>query len=303
MWSTRCSAAGGSPVRDAEGAWVTGQWTDRISRPSRGVKHQSRQRNPSGETDLSSGTRASTSGPVSFVVRSFSTNSRPACGRPPAAATLAPAATRRPPGTRPHPHAGHEPTPRRTEEVLLQPSEGQIPVLPGLVQGPIPAGLVLVIEIVLSSRATPSPKPRPHTPDPVQHGQPPLLTPPLSSLPDPTTRTAPKRDLQRDRRATSGPHSARASGTTPVTSGQPTPQLSSSLLSTSQVVRPPRVSLARRKSRVQIPPPLPHIEHDQRNAGHARLAIRLQLHAGPVSYSSTIQLEVRGAWPRAFQPN
>jgi hypothetical protein len=78
MWSTRCSAAGGSPVRDAEGAWVTGQWTDRISRPSRGVKHQSRQRNPSGETDLSSGTRASTSGPVSFVVRSFSTNSRPA---------------------------------------------------------------------------------------------------------------------------------------------------------------------------------------------------------------------------------
>ena len=62
-------------------------------------------------------------------------------------------------------------------------------------------------------------------------------------------------------------------------------------------------SLARRKSRVQIPPPPPHIEHDQRNAGHARLAIRLQLHAGPVSYSSTIQLEVSGAWPRAFQPN
>jgi hypothetical protein len=35
-----------------------------------------------------------------------------------------------------------------------QPSEGQIPVLPGLMQGPIPAGLALVIELVLDSPTT-----------------------------------------------------------------------------------------------------------------------------------------------------
>jgi hypothetical protein len=104
------------------------------------------------------------------------------CGRPPAAAVLAPATTQRPPGMRPHPHAGHEPTARRTKEVLPRPSEGQIPVLPGLMQGPIPAGRVLVIEIVLvGPTGTPPPKPCPHTPDPVQHGQPPLLTPTVLS--------------------------------------------------------------------------------------------------------------------------
>jgi hypothetical protein len=124
------------------------------------------------------------------------------CGRPPAAAVLAPATTQRPPGNRPHPHAGHEPTPRRTKDVLPRPSEGQIPVLPGLMQSPIPAGLMLVIELVLVGPAgTPPPQPCPHTPDPVQHGQPPRPRP-LSSLPDPTTREAPNRDLHR----TAGPH-------------------------------------------------------------------------------------------------
>src|SRR4029453_8029112 len=74
-----------------------------------------------------------------------------------------------------------------------------------------------------------------------------LLSRPLSSLPDPTTREAPNRDLQRDRGATSGPHPSRPSETTPVISGRPTPQLSSALQPASQVVRPPRFSLARRK--------------------------------------------------------
>ena len=59
----------------------------------------------------------------------------------------------------PHPHAGHEPTPRRTKDVLPRPSEGQIPVLPGLMQGPIPAGLMLVTEIVLGSPTTRASKP------------------------------------------------------------------------------------------------------------------------------------------------
>jgi hypothetical protein len=45
----------------------------------------------------------------------------------------------------------------------------------------------------------------------------------------------------------SGPHPSRASGTTAVTSGRPTPQLSSPLRSASQVVSSLRFSLARRR--------------------------------------------------------
>ena len=58
---------------------------------------------------------------------------------------------------------------------------GRIPASPGLSLGSVPAGLVLVVEIVLvGPRATPPPQPCPHTPDPVQHGQPPCSGP-LSS--------------------------------------------------------------------------------------------------------------------------
>jgi hypothetical protein len=48
--------------------------------------------------------------------------------------------------------------------------------------------------------------------------------------------------------ATSGPHSLRASGTTAVTSGPSTPQLSSFLRSAPQVLGPPRFALAWRRS-------------------------------------------------------
>jgi hypothetical protein len=75
-----------------------------------------------------------------------------------------------------------------TEGLFSQPSEGQIPILPRLMHGPIPAGLVLVIEIVLSSPTTRAPKPGEHSSDPAEHGRLPLLCPPLSSLPDARTR-------------------------------------------------------------------------------------------------------------------
>jgi hypothetical protein len=58
-----------------------------------------------------------------------------------------------------------------------QPSEGQIPVLPGLMQGPIPAGLALVIELVLDSPTTRAPTPGQRSSDPAEHGDLPLLGP------------------------------------------------------------------------------------------------------------------------------
>jgi hypothetical protein len=61
----------------------------------------------------------------------------------------------------------------------------------------------------------------------------------------------------RNRGATSGPHSTGGSRTTPDSGGRPTPQLSPTLRTSLQVVRPPRFSLARRKSGVQIPSPPP----------------------------------------------
>src|SRR5829696_4703518 len=74
--------------------------------------------------------------------------------------------------------------------LLPQPSEGQIPILPGLMQGPIPAGLVLIIEIVLVSPTTRAPKPGERSSDPAEHGRLPLVCPcdALSSLPDARTR-------------------------------------------------------------------------------------------------------------------
>jgi hypothetical protein len=56
----------------------------------------------------SSGSRGRTVSPLLALTRSYFLypSSRPACGRPPAAAVLAPAATRRAPGYRPHPPAG-----------------------------------------------------------------------------------------------------------------------------------------------------------------------------------------------------
>jgi hypothetical protein len=82
----------------------------------------------------------------------------------------------------------HAPAP--DEGCAPQPSEGQIPILPGLMQGPIPAGLALVMEIVLDSPTTRAPKPGKHSSDPAEHGRLPLLCPcqPLSSVPNPSTR-------------------------------------------------------------------------------------------------------------------
>ena len=72
---------------------------------------------------------------------------------------------------------GHEATPRRTKDMLPQPSERQIPILPGLMQDPMPAGLTLVIELVLDSPTTRAPKPGKHSSDPAEHGRLPLLCP------------------------------------------------------------------------------------------------------------------------------
>jgi hypothetical protein len=61
----------------------------------------------------------------------------------------------------------------------------------------------------------------------------------------------------RDPGATSGPHPTRQQRTTPGNGGHLTSQLDSPSRPASQVVRPPRFSLARRKSGVQIPSPPP----------------------------------------------
>jgi hypothetical protein len=113
---------------------------------------------------------------VSVLVRalgdfSLHPQGRP-CGRPPAAAVLAPAATRREPGNRPHPPLrrvrSHAPA---DEGCSLAALEGQIPILPGLMQVPIPTGSVPVIEPVLVSppTTTRTPNPREHSLDLVQH--------------------------------------------------------------------------------------------------------------------------------------
>ena len=82
---------------------------------------------------------------------------------------------------------------QRRCRALHRVSTGWIPRSPGLRLGPVPAGLVLVVELVVAGPATTSPpQPRPHRLDPVQHARPPLSQ--LSSMPEPTTREAPKRD-------------------------------------------------------------------------------------------------------------
>jgi hypothetical protein len=99
--------------------------------------------------------------------------------------------------------------PRRAGRSLSQPSEGQIPILPGLMHGPVPAGLVLVIEIVLSSPTTRAPKPGERSSDPAEHGRLPLLCAvPLSSLPDASTRRPAAHDGLGERRGRSarGPY-------------------------------------------------------------------------------------------------
>ena len=54
---------------------------------------------------------------------------------------------------------------------------------PGLGLGPVPTGLVLVVELVLAGlTATPPPKPRPHRLDPVHHHAP-FYVLPLSHAP------------------------------------------------------------------------------------------------------------------------
>jgi hypothetical protein len=63
-----------------------------------------------------------------------------------------------------------------------QPSERQIPILPGLMQGPMPAGLTLVIELVLDSPTARAPKPGKHSSDPAEHGRRPLLCLPRTVL-------------------------------------------------------------------------------------------------------------------------
>jgi hypothetical protein len=75
--------------------------------------------------------------------------------------------------------------------------------------GPVPAGLVLVIEIVLSSPTTRAPKPGERSSDPAQHGRLPLLCAvPLSSLPDASTRRPAAHDGLGERRGRSarGPY-------------------------------------------------------------------------------------------------
>jgi hypothetical protein len=86
--------------------------------------------------------------------------------------------TRRPSGNQPHPPR-HVVRSCARQGCSSQPSEGQIPILLGLMHSPKPAGLVLIIEIVLGTTVASAPKPGPETPELVQHDvQPPRPVPP-----------------------------------------------------------------------------------------------------------------------------
>jgi hypothetical protein len=106
------------------------------------------------------------------------------------------------------------------------PSEGQIPILPGLMQSPIPAGLVLVIDIVLDSPTTRAPKPGHHSSDPAEHGRLPLLCPGDARSSSPDARPRRPAPLVSSVRVAAGPRSVRtASGrrygrAVPVTTGR-----------------------------------------------------------------------------------
>ena len=106
------------------------------------------------------------------------------------------------------------------------PSEGQIPILPGLMQSPVPAGLVLVIDIVLDSPTTRAPRPGHHSSDPADHGRLPLLCPGDARSSSPDARPRRPAPLVSSVRVAAGPRSVRtASGrrhgrAVPVTTGR-----------------------------------------------------------------------------------
>jgi hypothetical protein len=150
----------------------------------------------------------------------------------------------------------------RASQPLHRVSTRRIPASPGLSLGPVPTGLMLVVELMLVGPTTPPPpEPCPHTPDPVQHRQPPLLTPTVL-LARPNKQGQHRILISR---GTTGPHRGhirperQGRHRSPARDQRPSSAaLSSSLQSASQVVTPPRFSLARRKPEVQIPSPSPH---------------------------------------------
>jgi hypothetical protein len=74
-------------------------------------------------------------------------------------------------------------------------STGRVPRSPGLRLGPVPAGLVLIVELVVAGlTTTPPPQPCPHRLDPVQHARPPLTPTVLHASTNDKRST--KRDLQ-----------------------------------------------------------------------------------------------------------
>jgi hypothetical protein len=138
-----------------------------------------------------------------------------------------------------------------TSPALHRVSTGGIPASPGLRLGPVPTGLVLVVEVVLVGlTATPPPDPCPHTPDPVQHGPP-------TSLPPRPTLTSPERSTRSSNRAgsapwghigaTSGPRTTGSQRTTAVTSGPASSQLTGHLRPSPQVAASARRSLTRKR--------------------------------------------------------
>ena len=117
---------------------------------------------------------------VSFVERSFSTNSRPAL-RPggDTGVTGVPAS----PSTR-----WYEPTPDQPHDLRSWgETEGLRSSPPGrlnVLLRAIPAGRALVMEPALACPTTTPPKPRPHRLDPVQHARPPLTPTVLHARPN-----------------------------------------------------------------------------------------------------------------------
>jgi hypothetical protein len=140
-----------------------------------------------------------------------------------------------------------------------QPSEGQIPILPGLMQSPIPTGLVLIIEIVLVSPTTRAPKPGEGSSDPAEHGRLPLLCPcdALSSLPDARTRrpAALVSSVRGRDRSALGPHRI---GNLRIRAGRSGHDGYEEIAGRSLFL--PMTSVARPAwRRVRIPPPPPHL--------------------------------------------
>jgi hypothetical protein len=100
---------------------------------------------------------------------------------------------------------------RPAEDALPQPLEGQVPVLPGRMQAPIPAGLALVIEIMHDTPTTRAPQPSERSSDPVEHGRLPLCGPAMHCGPCPTQvqgggRRSTEWQAQGHGRSAPGPH-------------------------------------------------------------------------------------------------